>query len=307
MSKKILVKHADEYTNLNAPFLAHIWNKYFDVEIFDPNTAYDPDTHVLWTGILNKTPWYQSTHDQGVPLIIDNLWEADVTLRTEIKNNCMILRCLNWIWYNESLWYRSLGYNTYLPSRTHEHSFLMLMHLKKPHRDHIVDKLSGVLDRALYSYVGTGITIPGDGNSNDGDWQRYLNPAWYDSTAFSMVVETKISQPTFISEKTFKPIAYYHPFIVWGSAYSLQYLHEQGFETFGHVIDESYDTELDNEKRLQMVCNIACNLSADYATIFDDKLTKEILEHNHNRFFAEDIEQRFEQEIVGDILKFIQQ
>jgi hypothetical protein len=55
-----------------------------------------------------------------------------------------------------------------------------------------------------------------------------------------------------------------------------------------------------------MICDIACNLSADYATIFNDKLTKEILKHNHDRFFAEDIEQRFEQEIVGDILKFIQ-
>jgi hypothetical protein len=183
----------------------------------------------------------------------------------------------------------------------------MLMHLKKPHRDHIIDKLSGVLDRALYSYVGAGITIPGDASSNDGNWQRYLNPAWYDSTAFSVVVETKISQPTFISEKIFKPVAYHHPFVVWGSAHSLQYLREQGFETFGHVIDESYDNELDNKKRLQMVGNITCNLSADYATIFNDKLTKEILEHNHNRFFAKDIEQRFEQEIVGDILKFIQQ
>jgi hypothetical protein len=307
MSKKILVKHADEYTNLNAPFLKHIWDRYFDVELFDVDKTYNPTVHVLWVSVLNKIPWYQTAHDQGVPLIIENLWEADITLRTEIKNNCMILRCLNWIWYSESLWYRSLGYDTYRYCRSKEHSFLMLMHLKKPHRDRIVNKLSSVLDRALYSYVGAGIAIAGDGNSNNGNWQRYLNPAWYDSTAFSVVVESAISQPTFISEKIFKPIAYYHPFVVWGSAYSLQYLHEQGFETFGHVIDESYDTELDHKKRLQMVCDITCNLSANYATIFDDTRTKEILEHNHNRFFADDIEQRFEQEVIGDILKFIQQ
>jgi hypothetical protein len=306
VTKKILIKSADEHTNLDAPFLKHLWNRYFEIEIFNPDTVYDPDTHVLWTGVTNRTQWYRSAHSQGVPLIIDNLWEANLTLRTEIKDNCMTLRCLNWIWYNESLWYRSLGYHTYLPKRTANYSFLMLMHLKKSHRDNIFDKLSGILDQALYSYVGAGIAIAGDGDKNDGNWQRYLNPKWYDSTAFSVVVETMISQPTFISEKIFKPIAYYHPFVVWGSAYSLQYLREQGFKTFGHVIDESYDNETDPAKRLQMICDIACNLSADYATIFNDKLTKEILKHNHDRFFAEDIEQRFEQEIVGDILKFIQ-
>lgn len=307
MTRKTLVTDANEHTNLDAPFLKPIWDRYFDIETFDVNKIYDPKAHVLWTGITNNTPWYQSAHDQGIPLIIDNLWEADITLRSEIKDNCMMLRCANWIWYNESLWFRSLGYDAYRPQRVNQHAFLMLMRLKRPHRDKIFNKLNKVLDRALYSYLGNNIRISGDGDDTDGDWQRYMNPVWYDNTAFSVVVETKITQPTFISEKIFKPLAYYHPFVVYGSAHSLAYLHEQGFETFGHVIDETYDTELDPEKRLKIVCDIICNLTDNHATMFDDTLTKEILEHNHDLFFAADIEQRFEQEIVGDILKFTQQ
>ena len=46
----------------------------------------------------------------------------------------------------------------------------------------------------------------------------------------------------FLSEKTFKPIACYHPFIIVGNKNSLYRLKELGYKTFSPFIDESYDT-----------------------------------------------------------------
>jgi len=45
----------------------------------------------------------------------------------------------------------------------------------------------------------------------------------------------------FISEKTFKPIACSHPFIIWGNKNSLHHLRELGYKTFHPYIDETYD------------------------------------------------------------------
>jgi hypothetical protein len=133
-----------------------------------------------------------------------------------------------------------------------------------------------------------------------------MAPSWYNQTAFSVVVETFASLPTFISEKTFKPLAYYHPFILWGSPYTLKYLHELEFRTFPHVIDESYDSILDDTLRLHVICQQINELCQNYKTIFQDRQTQEILKHNHNLFFNASVLQRFKEEIVEQVLKFIE-
>lgn len=57
----------------------------------------------------------------------------------------------------------------------------------------------------------------------------------------------------FLTEKTFKTIYNYHPFIMAGAPGSLRRLHELGFKTFDGFIDESYDNEFDDEKRMDMI------------------------------------------------------
>lgn len=49
------------------------------------------------------------------------------------------------------------------------------------------------------------------------------------------------SNTCFISEKTFKPIACCHPFIIYGNKHSLKFLKKMGYETFNPYINESYD------------------------------------------------------------------
>lgn len=302
---KVIVYHPDEWTNLNAPFLVKIWKHFFSIESYDKNKKYSPNVHIFWASCLNtNNGWYVEHHKRGHKIIIDYLWESDLSQVSLIENNILTLRYKNWFWYNESLWYRSLDYQNYKPNKTYQNTFLMLMNVSKLHRDQIFNKID--LNNALYSYVEKNIFIAND-IDHAGSWQRYFCPQWYDNTSFSVVVETGISTPTFVSEKIFKPMAYYHPFLVWGSPFTLDYLHSVGFETFSHVIDESYDTVTNNNLRLKIICEQTNLLIQDYKNIFNDNKTQEILKHNHNLFFDSVMIEKFQEEIIGKVLEFINQ
>ncbi len=56
-----------------------------------------------------------------------------------------------------------------------------------------------------------------------------------------------------ITEKTWKAVTYLHPFVMVGASGALKDLHRRGFKTFDGWIDESYDSEEDPFKRLDMV------------------------------------------------------
>jgi len=88
----------------------------------------------------------------------------------------------------------------------------------------------------------------------------------------------------FVSEKIFKPILSKSIFLLIGNPYILSFQRQLGFKTFPHLFDESYDEELDNVKRtnivfknLQEFCKIPL---ADCKKIYDDNV--EILDYNYN-------------------------
>jgi hypothetical protein len=85
----------------------------------------------------------------------------------------------------------------------------------------------------------------------------------------------------FITEKTYKPIAFYHPFVIMGQPGSLKSLQQSGFETFENLFDESYDIELDWIKRLDLLVNIVKQFQKKPY----DTLTEQKLKHNHELFF----------------------
>lgn len=86
----------------------------------------------------------------------------------------------------------------------------------------------------------------------------------------------------FLTEKTFKPMRLGMPFMTIANVGTLDYLKELGFRTFGNWFDESYDTELDLDKRIAIIMNELKRLS----TLGHDKIfsmrdeMKPILEHN---------------------------
>jgi len=125
------------------------------------------------------------------------------------------------------------------------------------------------------------------------DWQ-------YANSYFSLVTETNfhsdpdkynsyyvsICEPTrFYSEKTFKPMVFKHPFVLASVPYMLQGLREIGYKTFHPYINEDYDTELDDNKRLLKIIHEVKRLSylqPKELQEFLDK-TQEIVDHNYER------------------------
>lgn len=82
----------------------------------------------------------------------------------------------------------------------------------------------------------------------------YENKNVYEKSYFTIVCEAYFKENwNYISEKTYKPIAHQHPFLVLGRPYTLRYLRKIGFKTFSPFIDESYDFEPNDEKRLNMI------------------------------------------------------
>ena len=75
-----------------------------------------------------------------------------------------------------------------------------------------------------------------------GEFERDLYHRETRDTWVSIVSEASYAENTcFISEKTFKPIAARHPFIMCGNKHSLKYLRDLGYRTFNGFIDETYD------------------------------------------------------------------
>ncbi len=87
----------------------------------------------------------------------------------------------------------------------------------------------------------------------------------YLNSYFSVVSETnfyKAHQPgRFLSEKVFKPIAMCHPFIIVSVPKTLSLLREIGYKTFSPWINESYDEENNDNKRLLMIAEETKRLS----------------------------------------------
>lgn len=128
---------------------------------------------------------------------------------------------------------------------------------------------------------------------------KNLHNDWYNDTYFSIVTETNF--PAFYpidskfssdfmkdnvgrlySEKIFRTIIYKHPFLATGPKHFLKGLKWLGYKTFHPFIDESYDEESDDVKRLLMIVKEAkrlCELSDNELKQFLDA-TKEICDFN---------------------------
>lgn len=89
----------------------------------------------------------------------------------------------------------------------------------------------------------------------------------------------------FISEKSFKPIACYHPFIIYGNKGSLKALHDLGYQTFSKWWDESYDM-LDSWERLNAIISILKSLQkksrSELYNMYCDM--RQVLKHNAQNF-----------------------
>ena len=89
----------------------------------------------------------------------------------------------------------------------------------------------------------------------------YLNAEPYIDTYFSLVTETVYEYPySFRTEKIAKPLAMGHPWICATSYGWYRDIQNLGFQTFGHVIDESFDLIENDQDRMDKIITVVQDL-----------------------------------------------
>ena len=184
------------------------------------------------------------------------------------------------------------------------YKFLCLNGRGRRHRRQLLDSLADVLDQALWTNLdsasgpikllnaqyefdfykqNTTMSLSGYAKPAlfNNDWgEIYLNPRPYLDTYFSLVTETVFDYPySFRTEKIWKPIAIGHPFIVVANSGYYRDLHNLGFRTFGHVIDESFDKIENNQDRLNSIITVVRDLCQQDLSGFITE-TQEVCKYN---------------------------
>jgi len=174
--------------------------------------------------------------------------------------------------------------------------FMSLNRAERRHRTDLVDFLidTKLIERGFVSYspkelyLDTNFVDVEHLESESHDLMEDISgEEYYRDSYFNIVTETHFYENSlFLSEKIYKPIIYKQPFLVYSSPFSMKRLRTIGYKTFSSIIDESYDLEVDNNKRRKMIeleIERLCNLPLDelhnlYVSI------KDILEYNFEYF-----------------------
>ena len=117
-------------------------------------------------------------------------------------------------------------------------------------------------------------------------WLGNFNEA-QDSLIYVPTETVYFGQRLHITEKTFKAIALEMPFVLVAPAGSLEYLREYGFQTFGHVFDESYDEETDDIVRIEKVTALLKDLDSQSVKERQQihRACLKTVEHNYHHFY----------------------
>jgi hypothetical protein len=116
----------------------------------------------------------------------------------------------------------------------------------------------------------------------------------YLNTWVSIITETFYyeypDQALFFSEKIYKPMRAFHPFILLGINGSIRELKASGFKTFSNWWDESYDDIEEPTARMDAICKLLLQLSNkskdEWEHIYLDM--KPVLDHNYHHLLNTD-------------------
>jgi hypothetical protein len=130
------------------------------------------------------------------------------------------------------------------------------------------------------------------------DWVRYhghqchlsqvMPIQVYNDTAYSIVAETDNDNTlSFFSEKTAKALIAHRLFVAFSGYKFLHNLRELGFQTFGSVIDESYDLiENDSERFTAAFEQVRALCMLPQTQVLET--VRPVLEHNHDMIMNTD-------------------
>jgi len=150
-----------------------------------------------------------------------------------------------------------------------------------------------------------------DENSFELQWQ--MKSYYYNTSDITLTSETvfrehddKRDVPIFLSEKTFQPIANFHPFLTFGSHTTLKVLKSLNFETFPELFDESYDTNPDAQKKIDiLVKNLKSLCNGEKDDILQSNEIRDKLIHNQKEFFSRSTEVIYNKVFADQLKKII--
>jgi hypothetical protein len=129
---------------------------------------------------------------------------------------------------------------------------------------------------------------PGKSFSSDSGWDPRTTYKPYLDSYFYIASETFVQgEYKSLTEKIFKPIANFQPFLFIAFPGALAELKKLGFKTFHPYIDESYDLENDYKKRMLLIYNEVqrlCNMPKEELHNWYWSM-EDILVHNRNHLF----------------------
>jgi hypothetical protein len=165
----------------------------------------------------------------------------------------------------------------------------MLTTVKKasaPHRDILWNQLNtidGLIECGHVNY-GSGKKRVGQQSHQHGWGDGHPSMDLYRDSWLEIVPETLYRDGYIISEKTAKSIATKTPFLAVSTRFYLEHLQQRGFQTFGSIIDESYDRQPRVEDRVRLMLVQLQDIIRNGSEAFYKECAS-VLEHNQNRFF----------------------
>ena len=254
-------------------------------EAFPEDTSNIKRDFVYVTGNYNL-PNYFSIHD----IITSHVWENRLNWNTKKSKKFLFLNG------------RDVGHRRYLLAHLHNNN--ILKNCSWSYRElEIVDNWFDIElgfspeDIALANSTKSILPYAPFDNTN---LIRNLSQDIYQNTYCSIVGETTFQHyrtqvpPLMLTEKTYSACANLHMFIIAGPVGSIRLLKDQGFETFGDIWDESYDTITNTAQRLKAVCDTISYVNTLNMPGIYEKC-KERLLHNQNLIYTIDVKNRVDQ------------
>lgn len=130
-----------------------------------------------------------------------------------------------------------------------------------------------------------------DSTADMSQWWLSVNHM-YDQADFEIINETyhcNIGDMVWLTEKTFRSLAFGIPFVLIGVPGCLALLHQLGYQTFDTVFDERYDLEQAPMHRLQLVTEEVkklCLLDANLPNPYLQSQVLHTIKHNRTIFWS---------------------
>lgn len=220
---------------------------------------------------------FKELNVQGITVGICNVWfNLTKTIDTNSSNtfqttkfSALSRRYVPWRLHLYALLVKKKLLNNFIYSFNNIHPYGDVVHYSK---DTMLNDLNetkfGEINSMLFEWLDkVPYTLPGNVNVKNG-WENTTYNAIL-SANIHLLIETHFDffyvpkgpdniynrklAPGCISEKFYKTISCEKPFIAFATPYFLEQVRELGFKTFSPYINESYDLELDHNKRADMI------------------------------------------------------